>query len=330
MAKRKTTEQFIHEAEMVHGKGTFDYSAVEYKNNHTPVDMICSNGHRFSQRPGDHLHGHGCPYCAGLAPLTNEIVIERSIAKHGNRYGYGYVDFKNTNTPIDIECFKHGIFSMLPWSHFGAGQGCPDCARMEARSPVFGVGINDYEGVVKIGDKHISSYNVWHQLMKRLFSEHSLRKHSTYRDVEICEDWKYFSRFKKWYDANSQYHHDGWELDKDVMCNVLGLKTKIYSPSTCLFLPPEINTLFIVQKKRLSTNLPVGIRTERSGRYSARMQNGSKERIWIGTYDTIDDAFNAYKSYKESRIKQLADKYKPMLSAKAYESLLKYEVRKDG
>ncbi|MBD5381963.1 AP2 domain-containing protein [Clavibacter sp.] len=63
MAKRKTTEQFIQEAEMVHGKGIFDYTLSEYQGANAPVEIVCQHGHHFWQLPHNHLKGHGCKYC---------------------------------------------------------------------------------------------------------------------------------------------------------------------------------------------------------------------------------------------------------------------------
>lgn len=63
MGKRKTTEEFIQQAEMVHGKGKYDYSLVEYKGVNTPVEIICYRNHHFWQYPNNHLKGHGCKYC---------------------------------------------------------------------------------------------------------------------------------------------------------------------------------------------------------------------------------------------------------------------------
>ena len=38
--RRKTTPQFVEEAQRVHGE-KFDYSEVEYVNTHTPVKIKC-------------------------------------------------------------------------------------------------------------------------------------------------------------------------------------------------------------------------------------------------------------------------------------------------
>ena len=57
---RKTTLQFVEEAQRVHGE-KFDYSEVEYVNTHTPVKIKCRQcGVVFMQEPASHLAGSGC------------------------------------------------------------------------------------------------------------------------------------------------------------------------------------------------------------------------------------------------------------------------------
>ena len=61
---RKTTPQFVEEAQRVHGE-KFDYSEVEYANTHTPVRIKCRQcGVVFMQEPASHLAGSGCPKCS--------------------------------------------------------------------------------------------------------------------------------------------------------------------------------------------------------------------------------------------------------------------------
>ena len=70
--KQYLTEQgFIEKARKIHGN-KYDYSKVNYVNNHTKVCIICPNHGEFWQTPNDHLSGHGCKYCND-SKLENEI-----------------------------------------------------------------------------------------------------------------------------------------------------------------------------------------------------------------------------------------------------------------
>ena len=65
--KRMSVEEFIKRAVAVH-KEKYDYSKVNYRNNHTKVCIICPKHGEFWQNPESHLNGCGCPMC-GLRGL---------------------------------------------------------------------------------------------------------------------------------------------------------------------------------------------------------------------------------------------------------------------
>lgn len=52
--KRKTTEEFIHTAKVIHGD-KYDYSKVVYFNNSTKVCIICPKHGEFWQTPANHI-----------------------------------------------------------------------------------------------------------------------------------------------------------------------------------------------------------------------------------------------------------------------------------
>lgn len=60
----KTTEEFIIGSKAFHGE-KYDYSLAEYTKAHDKVKIICKLHGVFEQSPDNHLHGKGCPVCAG-------------------------------------------------------------------------------------------------------------------------------------------------------------------------------------------------------------------------------------------------------------------------
>ncbi len=58
--KKKTREQFIKEAQKIHGD-KYDYSKVEYINTDIKVIIICKEHGDFEQIPKIHITGSGCP-----------------------------------------------------------------------------------------------------------------------------------------------------------------------------------------------------------------------------------------------------------------------------
>lgn len=83
---RKTTPQFVEEAQRVHGE-KFDYSEIEYINPHTLVKIKCRQcGVVFLQEPASHLAGCGCPKCSKNTVwlMSQEAFIARARKVHGD------------------------------------------------------------------------------------------------------------------------------------------------------------------------------------------------------------------------------------------------------
>ena len=58
--------------------------------------------------------------------LTTEQFIEKATKVHGNKYGYGFVEYTNSYTKVIITCGVHGNFKQTPESHL-KGSGCSVC-----------------------------------------------------------------------------------------------------------------------------------------------------------------------------------------------------------
>lgn len=126
MSKRKSNDEFIREAQLIHDN-RYDYSKVEYVNNKTKVCIICPDHGEFWQIPSDHLNGKGCPQCAGNVRYDKDTFVEKAKIIHNDRYDYSKVQYVNAHTKVCIICPEHGEFWQTPQKHL-AGQGCPKCA----------------------------------------------------------------------------------------------------------------------------------------------------------------------------------------------------------
>jgi glutaredoxin len=124
--KRWDNEMFIQKAKEVHGD-KYDYSLVNYKNNHVKVIIICPKHGKFEQLPHNHIFlKRGCPYCA-----RNKSNLEMAKAKaseiHKNKYDYSlFTEYINVKQKIRIICPEHGEFFQKLNNHLN-GQGCPVC-----------------------------------------------------------------------------------------------------------------------------------------------------------------------------------------------------------
>ena len=123
------TDKFVEKAKKIHGD-KYDYSLVDYKHNRIKIKIICNIHGAFYQEPNCHLNGCGCQKC-GKCSTTNEF-IKNSKEKHGNKYDYSLVDYKDSITPVKIICKKHGIFKQKPVIHLNCN--CPKCSKEKSKS----------------------------------------------------------------------------------------------------------------------------------------------------------------------------------------------------
>lgn len=130
MTRRKTTSEFIEQANSVHGS-KYDYSVVQYKNTHSRVEIICKFHGSFFQIAKDHLNGFGCASCSGRKRSNNTEFAKKSVKIHGSKYDYSSVDYKNNTTAVDIKCLScKKSFRQRPQHHL-KGHGCPSCSNVE-------------------------------------------------------------------------------------------------------------------------------------------------------------------------------------------------------
>ena len=159
-----TKEEWIDLANEIHN-GKYDYSKVNYMNNHTKVCIICPEHGGFWQRADHHLRGQGCPKCANEANseyLRSSLCdfITKSRKAHGDKYDYSKVEYVNCETKVCIICPEHGEFWQIPSTHV-QGAGCHKCSGcyvptteewITSAREVHG-GKYDYSKVVYVGSK---------------------------------------------------------------------------------------------------------------------------------------------------------------------------------
>lgn len=175
-----------------------------------------------------------------------------------------------------------------------------------------------------INGEVVISHTIWVNMLIRSYSESEHLRYPRYRGCEVVEEWLDYCNFKDWFD---KYDHKevNYHLDKDLLFK----GNKIYSPDTCVFLPPALNTL-LIQSNSIRGELPIGVTVDkRSGKYGASCKIGNRKKSWLGTYENPISAFNAYKSFKENYVKTQANDWileGKTLDPKAYEALMRYEI----
>ena len=176
------------------------------------------------------------------------------------------------------------------------------------------------EGYVGYGkyswNNNINEYRKWHGILDRCYNKSYQEKYPTYKGCSVDEIWKCFQVFAKWFKNTWKPHMEGWHLDKDILFK----GNKIYSPETCCFVPQEINLLF-VKNNNGRGKYPIGVRKTKACNFTARLN-----KKHLGTFDTEEEAFQAYKIAKEEYIKEVADRWKDQIEPRVYQALYNYQV----
>ena len=159
-------------------------------------------------------------------------------------------------------------------------------------------------------------YQRWRMMIRRCYSEKFHQRCPTYIGCYVSDDFKDYSKWREWYD-NYQYKHDGWQLDKDLIIK----GNKVYSATTCVFLPREINTVLLKRDKTRGEYLIGVCYNKRNENFEVAMSKYGKT-VNLGYFDNEYDAHLAYKEVKEAHLKELADKYKRLARLKSIQSIV--------
>ncbi len=173
---------------------------------------------------------------------------------------------------------------------------------------IFGFGVNDadyrvystLDGVVC----RCPAYVAWVAMITRCYSDKYKDKFPTYNGVSVCDEWRSFMAFRKWW---LDSHVEGWHLDKDLLSD-----ERHYSPSTCIYIPNWLN-LFLSNGGASRGKYPIGVSIdENTGRFCARCKSVfSGGNGYIGKFGTADEAYQAWLKRKLA----IALELKPMMDS---------------
>lgn len=162
---------------------------------------------------------------------------------------------------------------------------------------VHGVGINDVEDFIGYGN---TPYVTWTGILFRVGS------HKNYLDCSICDDWKYFSKFRAWMEAKN---YTGLCLDKDIIMQ----GNKVYTPEFCAFVPQNINKVLCLKARK--RDLPIGVSDNKHPKgsvrfdYSVSMNDGKGNPKHLGYFATPEEAHKAWQWQKSIQIEQAVTEY---------------------
>ena len=192
---------------------------------------------------------------------------------------------------------------------------------------VWGAGFNDKTRPAKVGGKKVKEYDLWQSMLERCFSEKCQTRQPTYKDCNVSNNFLNYSYFYDWcqeqigfgkVDDKGRY----WQLDKDL----LFVDNKTYSETACVFVPQEINKFFN-ENSNTRGEYPLGVYFHKqNGKFATQCTvNGKKQHL--GYFNTPEEAFTAYKPFKEALCKQLALKWQSEIDSRLFNAMMKWEVK---
>ena len=244
--------------------------------------------------------------------------IDRTGEKHITNEGYPVEIIKYVN---NINCdilFEDGtVLQNVVYRQVKLGQIKNPNHKSVLNIGYIGIGFHK----IKSEGKHTKLYRTWKNMLKRGCYAQYKNEIPSYKNVTIYEKWKCFQNFGNWFENNfNPEYMQGWELDKDILIK----GNKIYSPETCCFVPAEINKLFVKNDTNRG-KYPIGVCINRKGTFTSSVRK-KDEVLWLGTFDTEEEAFEVYKIAKESYIKEVADIWKDQIEPRVYQAMYNYKV----
>lgn len=192
---------------------------------------------------------------------------------------------------------------------------------------VCGVGMLGEKYSAGMNNKHTREYETWRSMLQRCYDKKHQEANPAYKNCTVCDEWLLFDNFYEWLheqrNFDKWFNEPRWCVDKDIIVK----NNKVYSPQTCCLVPQRVNGLFTKCDNRRG-ELPIGVCLNGNNFQAWCCNNITKQHIALGTYETKEDAFYAYKDYKENYIKQVAQEefFANNITEECYNAMMAYEV----
>lgn len=178
--------------------------------------------------------------------------------------------------------------------------------------------------------KHTKPYDQWHQMRQRCkLGGLWQTKYICYAGCHHQDSWESYDQFYSWAEQQVGFlavdsEGKGYQLDKDFL-----LKGNLrYSEDLCVFIPQSLNKFLTLSSKARGA-YPVGVcRHAKNGNFMGYIGSGYN-KTHLGVFATPELAFQAYKVAKESKAKNLAEKYKGLVDDRVITALLNFTVNID-
>jgi hypothetical protein len=131
MGAKKTTAQFIFDAQQIHGE-RYSYDLFEYIGSNDPGIIVCRVHGPFSMLATTHLQGYGCKQCVKdnrkvVRDKKWTFILQELKTLYNDKYDYSKFEFVHVGVPSIIICPDHGEFVKAISAHKDQEAGCPRC-----------------------------------------------------------------------------------------------------------------------------------------------------------------------------------------------------------
>ena len=249
----------------------------------------------------------------------NDVTIKDCVGKILKSKNFG--DFKilkyNDATNVEIQFLKTGYEMVTQLGNIKSGK-----VKDPYVPSVCGVGVLGTKYPSKVNGVKTKEYDLWQSMLQRCYSDVYKKKRPTYEGCEVSDKFKSYEHFYHWCNKQIGFGNQGWQLDKDLLIK----GNKVYSESTCIFIPSEINKV-LTKSDKVRGEYPIGVCWHKTNKaFVAQVSKSTGKQEYLGSFNTEIEAFNAYKTAKESFIKEQADKFKSQIDPRAYNALMNYKV----
>jgi hypothetical protein len=179
----------------------------------------------------------------------------------------------------------------------------------------FGIG---YEGY---GPAKFNSFEgrKWTSMIGRCYGNQD-KNVAYYEDCDVIDLWHNFQNFAEWVKFQKGYGRHDWQLDKDWLGG-----GNLYCPEVCVLIPARVNA-FLVLRGRERGEYPIGVTKCSRGKFQSQISNGRGAQQTLGYFETVEEAFGAYKVAKEAVAKELAALYEAEIDHRVFDALMDFVV----
>ena len=240
-------------------------------------------------------------------------------AKNNQGLEFEIVDYKSCNKVTAR--FEDGTEVITSVGSINSGS-----VRNPNSPTVFGVGIAGNTCPITVEGKVCPEYSRWQFMLRKCYDEKYIEKRQKGIACKVVPEWLEYATFYEWVHSQSNIDEflanpGEYELSKSFFDN----SNLLYSPENCILVPHDINTLLLSHESRRG-KLPIGVQKQ-NNKFFAQC-NGKNGPTNLGFYDTAEEAFTVYKTFKEERIKCVATEAYNVgkITKNCYDKLMKYEV----